>query len=122
METQFWSKVKEFHGVELLRNPETFECRILPVEKPQPQQTPETIYSQAAIEATERAVKLRQLMADARITTSPRVIEPKTPEERWRHDPALRAEFNNNLASYLAYCKAAEAGKVKVYGQGTSTR
>ena len=125
METKYWTKIKEFHGVQMLRDPETMQCRIVPIERPQPQTTAEPVYSQAAIEATERAVKLGQLMTNAKITTSPRVIEPEPKpmtfdeqlEHDWRHSPALRKEFSSQ-ASYEAYMRAQKAGRTKVSGRG----
>lgn len=90
-----------------------------------PETQPKVEYSQAALESTERAVKLRQLMTDAKITTSPHVIEPEQKpmtfdeqlEHDWRHSPALRKEFASQ-ASYTAYMRAVRDGRAKVYGRG----
>ena len=120
METQFWSKVKEFHGVQMLRDPETMQCRIVPIERPQPQKTAETVYSPEVIAATEKAVALYKMMNEAgertrAVAMQPQPEQPKTPEEEWRTRPDIRAEFVS-LTSYVAYCRAVRDGRCKVYG------
>ena len=125
METKYWTKVKEFQGVQLLRDPETLQCRIVPIERPQPQKTAEPVYSPEAIAATEKAVALYKLMQESKVTTSHRVIEPeKKPmtfedqlEHDWRFNPGIRKEFASQ-ASYEAFKRAEKAGKVRVYGRG----
>lgn len=116
---KYWTKVKEFHGVQMLRNPETFECRILPIErqvepKAKSVETPVTPEQMARAEASWAAHYIERQVTPAQ----PLPERPKTPEETWRTSPALRAEFGGNLASYLAYYKAAEDGRCKVYGRG----
>ncbi len=59
---------------------------------------------------------LAEQAAKATPAIQPQSTRPKTHEEKWRVNPALRAEFNNNLGAYLAYCKAVESGRCKVYG------
>lgn len=120
---KYWAKVKEFQGVELLRDPVTMQCRIISIERPQPQ-TAEPVYSQAALESAEKAIALYRLMRDAKITTSPHVIEPEqkpmTFDEQiqhdWRFNPSIRKEFTSQ-ASYEAYMRAQKAGRAKGCGR-----
>lgn len=123
---KYLTKVKEFHGVQLLRDPETMQCRIVPIERPQQvPQTPKVEFSQAAIEATEKAVALYKLMQESKVTISPRVIEPEpkpmTFDEQlahdWRHSPSLRKEFVS-FGSYQLFKRAEKAGRTKLYGRG----
>lgn len=125
METKYWTKVKEFHGIQILRDPETMQCRIVPIERPQQElQTPKVEFSQAAIEATEKAVALYKLMQESKVTTSPHVIEPEQKpmtfdeqlEHDWRYNPGIRKEFTSQ-ASYTAYMRAVRDGRTKVYGR-----
>lgn len=117
METQYWTKVKEFHGVELLRNPETFECRILPIErqaepKTKSVETPATPEQMARAEASWAAHYME------RQATPIQTVKPLGFEEQikndWRTRPDIRAEFIS-LTSYEAYCRAVRDGRTKVY-------
>jgi len=42
-------------------------------------------------------------------------IEERT-KAKWNADSNLRAEFGGNYTGYLAFCKAEEAGKVRILG------
>lgn len=91
--------------------------------KDMPTSLPEPVYSQAAIEATERAVALYKMMRDAKPVTSLPIVKdepkPMSFEEKiqhdWRFNPSIRKEFVS-LASYTAYMRAVRTGRCKVYG------
>lgn len=126
METQYWAKVKEFHGVQLLRDPETMQCRIMPIErqaepKTKSVETPVTPEQMARAEASWLAHCMARDAGMRAAASTPEPQKPMTFEEKlendWRYSPALRAEFGGNLASYLAYCKAAEDGRCRAYGK-----
>lgn len=55
METEHWSMIKEFQGVQLLRDPETMQCRIVPIERQQPQKPEPQIKDKITPEMTQRA-------------------------------------------------------------------
>lgn len=40
---------------------------------------------------------------------------PKTPQEQWDSDPALRAEFSDNFGAYKAFEENHKAGKTKIF-------
>lgn len=120
METKYWSKVKEFQGVQLLRDPETMQCRILPIERPQPQQKPEPVISPEMERKAEEAYQSYMLTKNKPVMP---VVQPQplTFEEQikhdWQYSPSIRAEFIS-LASYEAYCRAVRDGRAKVCGRG----
>jgi hypothetical protein len=50
-------------------------------------------------------------------------VDPNLPVEerakqKWDKDPAIREEYQNNFASYLAYLKQTEAGHVRIWKKG----
>ncbi len=72
----------------------------------------------------EAALNLFNMLKDAGIRASIPTVpqrttpepKPMTPEEKWKTNATLRAEFMNNFNSYLAYLKAVESGRTKVCG------
>ncbi len=42
---------------------------------------------------------------------------PEAWERDWNRDPLLRAEFNNRKSTFLAYCDARRAGRVRIYNR-----
>lgn len=111
------SKLTRIRGNFYQDNPRLIPLKDMPTSSPAP------VYSQAAIEATEKAFMLYKL---SKVTTSPHVIEPEpqksmTFEEQiqhdWKHSPDIRAEFVS-FTSYSAYMRAVRDGRAKVCGRG----
>ena len=118
MKTTYWTKIKEFHGVQLLRDPESLQSRITPIERPQPQQKPEP---QISPEMRARAeASWESYLAGTRLPSPVKAeVKPMTFEERvqheWRHSPSLRKEFVT-FGSYQAFKSAEKAGRTRVCG------
>src|SRR3990167_4553519 len=119
METKYWAKIKEFHGLQLLRDPESLQSRITPIERPQPQQKPEPQISperQAWIDGA-----YAKYLAEQAAKATPAAIQPQPMsfEERvqheWKHSPSLRREFTS-FGSYQAFKRAEKAGRTRVCG------
>ncbi len=86
-----------------------------PAAEPEPQISPERrswLDGAYARYLAEQAAKA----TPAAIQPQPMSFEEKL-EHDWKYSPAIRSEFVS-FASYVAYKKAAEAGRCKVYGRG----
>lgn len=118
METKYWRKVKEFQGVQLLRDTETMQCRIMPIErqsepKTKSVETPVTPEQMARAEASWAAHYMERQATPIQ-TVKPLGFDEQN-QHNWKNSPALRKEFTS-FGSYQAYMRAEEAGKVRVYG------
>lgn len=116
---KYWTKIKEFHGVQILRDTETMQCRIMPIErqaepKTKSVETPATPEQMARAEASWAAHYME------RQATPIQTVKPLGFEEQikndWRTRPDIRAEFISQ-ASYEAYMRAQKAGRARVCGR-----
>ena len=64
----------------------------------------------------QRTLKQARAKADANSLKTAEPALPKTPEEEWRANPKLRAEFID-LDIYKAYVNAKRTGRVRVSGR-----
>ena len=110
METQFWSKVKEFHGVQIIRDPDTMQSRIIPVPQRKKQIAESFVITEEMRARAEESWRLHCMLRDAKPVTSLPIVKqvepkPMTFEEQlehdFRHSPALRKEFTS-FGSYQA--------------------
>src|SRR3972149_10881275 len=120
METKYWAKIKEFHGLQLLRDPESLQTRITPIERPQPLQKPEPEIPEHIKRRAERSWQLhlagtRQASPVQTVKAEPVLTFEEKVKEDWRTRPNIRAEFTS-FGSYQAYKRAEKAGRARVCG------
>ena len=78
-----------------------------------------TEHSAVAAPAAPKDDKDKQAKEKELSAAAPDLPPEEQAEKTWAEDAAVRAEFGNNKAAYLAYAQAEAAGRVKIYkGKG----
>jgi hypothetical protein len=129
METKYWTKVKEFHGIQIIRDPDTMQSRIISVPQHKKPVAENLVITNEMRLRAEEALHLYSMLKNAEMRASAKASSPLStvkPEPKpmsfeeqlahdWRFNPAIRKEFFS-FGAYQAFMRAEKAGKISVCG------